>query len=321
MEKLIDNWGRKIDYLRISVTDRCNLRCKYCMPEEGIEFKKHDDILRYEQIIKIVKIGKKLGIKKVRITGGEPLVRKDLPELIAGLNDLDLEDISLTTNGVLLSEQAADLKEAGLDRVNISLDTLQKDKYKKITRRDKFEDVMSGIEAAYDFDFKPVKLNVVLMKGINDDELFDFAELSINKPLHVRFIEYMPLGEEINGAEYYEMKKAKEKITKEFKLENTEIEGNGPANYYKISGSKGSIGFISPMSKHFCSGCNRFRLTADGKFRPCLARDLEVKIPDDFSEESIIKAYKKSLSIKPIEHNLNFGDSDKRDRTMSQIGG
>ncbi|MGM0438595.1 MAG: GTP 3',8-cyclase MoaA [Bacillota bacterium] len=321
MEKLIDNRGRKINYLRISVTDRCNLRCKYCMPEEGIEFKKHDDILRYEQIIKIVKIGKKLGIKKVRITGGEPLVRKDLPELIAGLNDLDLEDISLTTNGVLLAEQAADLKEAGLDRVNISLDTLQKDKYKKITRRDRFEDVMSGIEAAYDFDFKPVKLNVVLMKGINDDELFDFAKLSINKPLHVRFIEYMPLGEEINGAEYYEMKKAKEKITKEFQLENTEIEGNGPANYYKISGSKGSIGFISPISEHFCSECNRFRLTADGKFRPCLARDLEVEIPDDFSEKSIIKAYKKSLSIKPIGHNLNFENSDQRDRTMSQIGG
>ena len=321
MEKLLDKRGRKIEYLRISVTDRCNLRCKYCMPEEGIKFKKHKDILRYEQIIKIVKTGKKLGIKKVRITGGEPLVRKDLSELVAGLNNLNLEDISLTTNGILFSEKAAELKEAGLDRVNISLDTLKKDKYKKITRRDRFEDVRSGIDAAFNFDFSPVKLNIVLMKGINDDELLDFARLSIDKPLHVRFIEYMPLGEEINGAEYYEMKKAKEEITKEFKLENTQIKGNGPANYYKISGSKGSIGFISPMSKHFCSGCNRFRLTADGKFRPCLARDLEVKIPDDFSEESIIKAYKKSLSIKPIEHNLNFGDSDKRDRTMSQIGG
>jgi len=292
MRKLIDNWGREIDYLRISVTDRCNLRCKYCMPEEGIEFKKHDDILRYEQIIKIVKIGKKLGIKKVRITGGEPLVRKDLSKLINGLNMLELKDISITTNGVLFAEQAAALKKAGLDRVNLSIDTLKKDKYKKITRRDRFEDVISGIEAAFNFGFAPVKLNVVLMKGINDDELLDFARLILDKPIHVRFIEYMPLGEEINGAVYYDMKKAKEKIEKEFKLENTEVTGNGPANYYKISGSKGSIGFISPISEHFCLECNRLRLTADGKFRPCLARDLEVEIPDNFSEESIIKAYK-----------------------------
>ena len=321
MRKLIDNWGRKIDYLRISVTDRCNLRCKYCMPEEGIEFKKHDDILKYEQIIKIVKIGKKLGIEKVRITGGEPLVRKDLSKLIKGLNMLNLKDISITTNGVLFAEQAAALKKAGLDRVNLSIDTLKKDKYKKITRRDRFEDVISGIEAAFNFGFAPVKLNVVLMKGINDDELLDFARLIIDKPIHVRFIEYMPLGEEINGAVYYDMKKAKEKIEKEFKLENTEVTGNGPANYYKISGSKGSIGFISPISEHFCLECNRLRLTADGKFRPCLARDLEVEIPDNFSEESIIEAYKKSISIKPIGHNFNFKDSVKKYRTMSQIGG
>jgi cyclic pyranopterin phosphate synthase len=321
MRKLIDNWGREIDYLRISVTDRCNLRCKYCMPEDGIEFKKHDEILSYEQIIKIVKIGKKLGIEKVRITGGEPLVRKDLSKLINGLNILDLKDISITTNGVLFAEQAAALKKAGLDRVNLSIDTLKKDKYKKITRRDRFEAVISGIEAAFNFSFAPVKLNVVLMKGINDDELLDFARLILDKPIHVRFIEYMPLGEEINGAVYYEMKKAKEKIEKEFKLENTELEGNGPANYYKIAGSKGSIGFISPISEHFCLECNRLRLTADGKFRPCLARDLEVKIPDNFSEESIIEAYQKSISIKPIGHNFNFEDSDKKYRTMSQIGG
>lgn len=321
MEKLVDKWGRKINYLRISVTDRCNLRCKYCMPEEGIEFKKHEDILRYEEIIKIVKIGKELGINKVRITGGEPLVRKDLAELIEGLNKLKLEDISLTTNGVLLAKQAKNLKEAGLDRVNISLDTLQKEKYKKITRRNNLEDVISGIEAAFKHNFDPVKLNMVVMKGINDDEILDFAKLSLDRELHVRFIEYMPLGEEINGAEYYEMDKVKEKIEKKFELIAANTEGNGPAKYYKIPGSKGSIGFISPMSEHFCSECNRFRLTADGKFRPCLARDLEVEIPDDFSDESIINAYKKSLSIKPIGHNLNFDDSNQRDRTMSQIGG
>ena len=321
MEKLVDNWGRKINYLRISVTDRCNLRCKYCMPAEGIETKKHEDILSYEQIVKIVKIGKEMGIKNVRITGGEPLVRLNLPELIAELNELDLNDISLTTNGVLLVEKAEELKKAGLDRVNISLDSLDKDKYKEITRRDQYARVMAGIEAALEYDFKPVKLNMVVMKGINDDELIEFAKLSINKPLHVRFIEYMPLGEDVNGAEYYEMKNVKKKIESEYKLIEAETEGNGPAKYFKIPESKGSIGFISPMSEHFCAECNRFRLTADGKFRPCLARDLEVEIPKDFSRKSIIKAYQEALSIKPISHDLNFTDNDSRDRTMSQIGG
>jgi len=321
VEKLVDNWGRKINYLRISVTDRCNLRCKYCMPEEGIETKSHEDILSYEQIIKIVKIGKELGIKNVRITGGEPLVRLNLVELIGSLNKLNLNDISLTTNGVLLAEKAKKLKKAGIDRVNISLDSLKKDKYKEITRRDQYDKVIAGIEAALKYELNPVKLNMVVMKGINDDELIEFAKLSIDKPLHVRFIEYMPLGNDINGAEYYEMKKVKKKIENKFELIKAETEGNGPARYCKISGSKGSIGFISPMSEHFCAECNRFRLTADGKFRPCLARDLEVEIPKDFNRESIIKAYQEALSIKPISHDLNFADNDDRDRTMSQIGG
>ncbi|HKL76465.1 MAG TPA: GTP 3',8-cyclase MoaA [Halanaerobiales bacterium] len=321
MEKLVDNWGRKINYLRISVTDRCNLRCKYCMPEEGIETKSHEDILSYEQIIKIVKIGKELGIKNVRITGGEPLVRLNLVELIGSLNKLNLNDISLTTNGVLLAEKAKKLKKAGIDRVNISLDSLKKDKYKEITRRDQYDKVIAGIEAALKYELNPVKLNMVVMKGINDDELIEFAKLSIDKPLHVRFIEYMPLGNDINGAEYYEMKKVKKKIENKFELIKAETEGNGPARYFKISGSKGSIGFISPMSEHFCAECNRFRLTADGKFRPCLARDLEVEIPKDFNRESIIKAYQEALSIKPISHDLNFADNNDRDRTMSQIGG
>jgi len=291
------------------------------MPEEGIETKRHEDILSYEQIVKIVKIGKEMGIKNVRITGGEPLVRLNLVELISKLNELDLNDISLTTNGVLLAEKAVELKKAGLDRVNISLDSLDKDKYKEITRRDRYESVIAGIEAALKYNFKPVKLNMVVMKGINDDELIEFAKLSINKPLHVRFIEYMPLGKDINGAEYYETKKVKKKIKNEFKLIKTETEGSGPAKYFKIPGSGGSIGFISPMSEHFCAECNRFRLTADGKFRPCLARDLEVEIQKDFSRKSIIKAYQKALSIKPISHNLDFADNGERDRTMSQIGG
>lgn len=321
MKKLVDKWGRKIDYLRISVTDRCNLRCQYCMPEEGIDVKDHKDILSYEEIIKIVKVGKKLGIKKVRITGGEPLVRLDIEDLISSLDKLGLSDISMTTNGVLLSKKAQTLKEAGLDRVNISLDSLKKDKYFEITRRDKFKDVMKGINKSLDVDFKPVKLNVVVMKDINDDEVFDFARLTLDKPLHVRFIEYMPLGGNVDSSEYINMKELKNEISDELSLVKTKISGNGPAKYYKIPGGKGSIGFISPISEHFCSSCNRFRLTADGKFRPCLAKDLEVQIPKDLSEENIVKAYKKALAIKPIGHNLNFNDEAQRERTMSQIGG
>ncbi|MGM0549266.1 MAG: GTP 3',8-cyclase MoaA [Bacillota bacterium] len=321
MEQLVDKWGRKIDYLRISVTDRCNLRCKYCMGENDLEFKSHKDILRYEEIIKIVEIGTKFGVNKVRITGGEPLVRKDLSKLISGLNNLNLKDISLTTNGILLKEQGPALKKAGLDRVNISIDSLKKDKYKEITRRDNYKDVFSGIETALNLDLSPVKLNIVLMKGINDKELLDFARLSIDKPLHIRFIEYMPLGQKINDAEYYATEKAKLKLSKNLELEKTKIKGNGPANYYKIKGSKGSIGFISPMSDHFCSECNRVRITADGKVRLCLARDFEFEIPKNFNEEDMIKIYKKILIKKPLAHNLTFKNKGKRNRTMSQIGG
>ncbi len=321
MKKLVDKWGRKIDYLRISVTDRCNLRCQYCMPEEGIDVKDHKDILSYEEIIKIVKVGKKMGIKNVRITGGEPLVRLDIEDLISSLDKLGLSDISMTTNGVLLSEKAKTLKEAGLDRVNISIDSLKKDKYFEITRRDKFKDVMKGIDKALKVGFKPVKLNVVVMKDINDDEVLEFAKLTLDKSLHVRFIEYMPLGGNVDSSEYINMKELENEISAKLSLVKTNITGNGPAKYYKIPDGKGSIGFISPISEHFCSSCNRFRLTADGKFRPCLAKDLEVEIYKDLSEENIIKAYKKALAIKPIGHNFNFSDEAQRERTMSQIGG
>ncbi|MGM0410478.1 MAG: GTP 3',8-cyclase MoaA [Bacillota bacterium] len=320
MKKLVDDFGRRIDYLRISVTDRCNLRCQYCMPADGISLKEHEDILELEEIAKIAEVGKELGIKKIRLTGGEPLVRLGIEDLISSLDKIAFEDISMTTNGVLLSKKADDLKKAGLDRVNISLDTLDKDKYKVITRRDHFDDVMSGIKTALDYDFSPVKLNVVVIKGFNDEELLDFAKLSKDRELHVRFIEYMPLGGEVEKEKYINMKEVKEKLISKLSLLKTSTKGNGPAKYYKIPKSKGSIGFISAISEHFCSECNRFRLTADGKFRPCLARDMEVKI-DDLSKKGIEKAYKKSLEIKPMSHNLNFEVAKERERTMSQIGG
>lgn len=323
MNKLVDNLGRTIDYLRISVTDRCNLRCRYCMPADGIETKKHQDILSYEDIIKIVKFGTEMGIKKVRITGGEPLVRLNIDQLVTGLTQLDLEDISMTTNGVLLTKYAEDLKKAGLKRVNISLDTLKRDKYKMITRRDKFNDVIKGIEAALYNNLSPVKINVVIMKGINDDEILDFVRLSRDKKLHVRFIEYMPLGggESIRGAEYLEMAQVKDLIKEKFTLRKINVYGSGPANYFKLIEGRGSIGFISPISNHFCNKCNRLRLTADAKIRPCLAEDIEIDLGNNLTKDIITAKFKEALRKKPAAHKLNEKNSKKRLRTMSQIGG
>ncbi|MFW6229417.1 MAG: GTP 3',8-cyclase MoaA [Halanaerobium sp.] len=319
MQKLKDELGRVIDYLRISITDRCNLRCRYCMPADGVENKSHQEILSYEDILKIVKFGKKLGIKKVRITGGEPLVRLGVEDFIAALNRLDLEDISMTSNAVLLSKKAVRLKKAGLDRINISLDTLDSEKFKKITRRDNLTDVLQGIKAALKAGLDPVKLNVVLMKGLNDDELFDFVELSRKQKLNVRFIEYMPLGGEAEAEKFVSSREIKDLISQKFNLLPAVAKGNGPANYFKLEGAEGTIGFISALSEHFCSSCNRLRLTADGRFKPCLAGDQEILIKG-FSEEEIKAAYLKALEIKPVCHNLSFEHQDYS-RNMSQIGG
>ncbi len=319
MQKLNDHLGREIDYLRISITDRCNLRCRYCMPAEGVENKDHQEILSYEEILKIVKTGIELGIKKVRITGGEPLVRLGVENFISNLKKLDLEDISMTSNAVLLSKKAKKLKEAGLDRINISLDTLDPKKFKEITRRDNLAEVLKGVRAALKAELDPVKLNVVVMKGINDDELFNFVELSRKQKLSIRFIEYMPLGGEAEAEKFISTKEIKELISKKYELLPAVSKGNGPANYFKIEGAEGTIGFISALSQHFCSSCNRLRLTADAKFKPCLAGEQEVKI-NGMSKKEIEAAYRKALKIKPACHNLNFENQDYS-RNMSQIGG
>ena len=319
MQKLNDQLGREIDYLRISITDRCNLRCRYCMPAEGVENKDHQDILSYEEILKIVETGIKLGIKKVRITGGEPLVRLGVEDFISDLKRLQLDDISMTSNAVLLSEKAESLKSAGLDRINISLDTLDSKKFKKITRRDNLAAVLKGISAALNAGLDPVKLNVVVMRGINDDELFDFVELSRKENLNIRFIEYMPLGGEAEAEKFISTQEIKELISKKYKLLPAVSKGSGPAVYFKIEGAAGKLGFISALSQHFCSSCNRLRLTADGKFKPCLASNLEVKIAD-IEEKEITAAYRQALEIKPACHNLNF-EQQNYSRNMSQIGG
>ena len=319
MQKLNDHLGREIDYLRISITDRCNLRCRYCMPAEGVENKAHQEILSYEEILKIVKIGTELGIKKIRITGGEPLVRLEVEDLISKLNQLDLDDISMTSNAVLLPKKAEKLKRAGLDRINISLDTLDPKKFKEITRRDNLTEVLKGIKAALKAELTPVKLNVVVMKGVNDDELFDFVELSREQSLSVRFIEYMPLGGEAESEKFISSREIKDLIKEKYELLPAVSRGNGPANYFKIDGAAGTIGFISAVSEHFCSSCNRLRLTADAKFKPCLAGDQEVKIMG-MSKKEIKTAYRKAVEIKPDCHDLNF-DKQNYSRNMSQIGG
>jgi cyclic pyranopterin phosphate synthase len=225
----------------------------------------------------------------------------------------------MTSNAVLLSQKAERLKQAGLDRINISLDTLDSQKFREITRRDNLEQVLSGIRAAQKAELNPVKLNVVVMKGINDDELFDFVELSRREKLSIRFIEYMPLGGEAEAEKFISSSEIKELIRKKYELQPARSRGNGPANYYKVEGAAGTIGFISAFSEHFCSSCNRLRLTADGRFKPCLAGNQEVKITG-MSRKEINAAYQKALEIKPVCHDLSFENQDYS-RNMSQIGG
>jgi len=323
---MIDKYGRSIDYLRVSITDRCNLRCIYCMPPQGVTFKPHSSILRYEEIIKIVEVGTELGIKKVRITGGEPLVRQGVVDLIKELRKIPaLEDITMTTNGVLLPKYAFALKKAGLSRVNISLDSLKPDTYKTITRRDEFSQAIEGIKAALEAGLSPVKINTVVMKGLNDSELESFVELTKDKDLHVRFIEYMPMGETslLSGNYYVSLNEFKEKIINKMGMVPVDIKNNGPSKDFKVSGAIGTVGFITAISHNFCSTCNRVRLTADGFLRPCLASDVEVNMRDEdgkISTKSLREKFEKALLLKPISHNFYKNDFFPK-KNMSQIGG
>ena len=331
-----DSHGRVIDYLRISLTDRCNFRCIYCMPEEGVCALSHNDILSFEEIVRIVRVAADMGIKHLRLTGGEPLVRKGVVDLIAELNAIPgIESIALTTNGTLLPRMAEDLKKAGLDRVNISLDTLDEEQFHYITRRGHLQDTLDGIEAAVEAGFDPVKVNSVVVRSLNQD-VFEFAKMSMDKPLHVRFIEFMPIGEDdelnetgwgkddvIPSDELLEIinKRAIEEGLGELKpaMKHTP-EGWGPARYYEFDGAVGTVGFISPLSHHFCSQCNRLRLTADGLIRPCLFSDVEydVRTPARAGdEEEIRRTLMLALGAKPDDHHDKVGT----ERGMSQIGG
>ena len=333
-----DQFGRRIDYLRISLTDRCNLRCVYCMPEEGVPWRPHDDILRIEEIAEFVRLAAGEGIRKVRLTGGEPLVRKGVVELISDIRATSgIEDISLTTNGVLLPQMADDLKRAGLDRVNISLDTLDPVQYTYITRRGKIEDVFEAIGASLEAGFDPVKINAVAVRSL-DQDFFGFARLSVDRPLHVRFIEYMPVGESSGGTgagwtekdsipaselrEIINARAASEGMRPlEPVADGGAPGGSGPAIYYRFPSALGTVGFISAMSNHFCGSCNRLRLTADGKIRPCLFSDREIDVkaalrgPDP--QRAVVASIREAIGIKPDEHHEERGT----ERRMSQIGG
>jgi len=322
---IFDSFGRRINYLRISVTDRCNLRCIYCMPPEGVPQMSHDEILSYEEIRTIVQAAAQLGVNRVRLTGGEPLVRAELPKLVGMLSQIEgIEELSLTTNGTILKKYALEFKKAGLSRVNISLDTLKTDKFQYITHFGKLKDVLEGIDAAKEAGFHPVKINIVVMRGINDDEILDFARMTYEEGYHVRFIELMPFK---GVAEFIPSVELRQHINLLGKLEScTSLTGNGPAMYYRLIGAKGTIGFISPLTElSFCSQCNRMRLTPDGKLRLChLAEDeIDLKMPlrNNASMEELKRLILKAVASKPEHHPL-IGDNFRLvKRKMSQIGG
>lgn len=333
IKPLTDSFGRIHDYIRISVTDRCNLRCVYCMPEEGMEFQPHDEIMSYEEIAAILKVLAPMSVSKVRLTGGEPLVRKDIESLVAMISAIDgIKDISLTTNGLLLPSKARLLKEAGLTRINISLDSLHKERYASITRGGNVQKVLEGIEAAYEAGLDPIKLNMVLMKGFNEDEIQDFIALTIERPLHVRFIEYMPIGQASDEwrKTYIPLSYVTD-ICREAGWSIQDVQGpsgNGPSRNMKVEGAAGTFGLIHPVSDHFCDSCNRLRLTADGHIKACLYWSDEFNVRRVAHDpEATAALFRKALGDKPQNHEMALA-LEKKDqshtptnRRMSQIGG
>lgn len=320
-----DGFGRTIDYLRISITDRCNLRCKYCMPEEGVPWRDMKEILTYEEIETFCRIGAELGISKIKVTGGEPLVRKGCPGLIRKLKEIPgIREVTMTTNGVLLEEYLDDLCHAGLDAVNISLDTLCPEVYESLTGRPYLFKVQKGLEAALSQGLK-VKVNVVLQEGINDGEWKNLTELAKDAPLDVRFIELMPIGygkrgKGIAGDEILK------KLTQDFGplKEDVEIHGNGPARYVRIPGYKGSIGFISAMHGKFCDSCNRLRLTSTGEIKPCLCYGESFPIRELLRTgdlEGVREILKEAILKKPAEHCFTELEKITETKRMTEIGG
>jgi GTP 3',8-cyclase len=333
LKSMIDSYNREINYLRVSVTDRCNLRCIYCMPKEGLSVIGHDDILRYEEILRVICASIQLGIAKVRVTGGEPLVRRGILDFLSKLKTIDgLQDVSLTTNGVLLESMAEGIFKAGIRRINISLDSLNQEKYECVTRGGSLERVLRGIDEAHRAGFSPIKINIVVIKGFNDDEILSFARQTIDKPYQIRFIELMPLGRV--GMDYEEKYLSNDtildEIAKAYPLVPVNVRKtnlDGPAMLFRIKDARGEIGFISAMSQHFCQSCNRLRLTADGNIRACLFSDQEVdlksKIRMGCSDSDLVRLIKIAAEKKPrgFKETADEGHIKKCTKDMSAIGG
>ncbi len=317
---MIDNYGRNIDYMRISVTELCNLRCRYCMPEEGVAKRSHKDIMSFEEIVSAAEAAAHLGIRKLRITGGEPLVRRGIVDLCRELASIEgIEELCITTNGTLLVDFARELREAGVDRLNISLDTLNPEKYRYITRLGNLDEALAGIDAAFEAGFTGVKINNVLTGGFNDDEIEDFVALTRDRDLEVRFIELMPIGGGIgfNPENFISCRHVLERVPE---LESLEM-SDGVANIYRLPGAKGRVGLIRPISCEFCDSCNKIRLTADGMLKPCLHSDREISLrgkgPGEL--EDVIRS---AILEKPeMRSRLDADNPSRAGRDMNMIGG
>ncbi|MBN2232569.1 MAG: GTP 3',8-cyclase MoaA [Deltaproteobacteria bacterium] len=328
---LRDGCNRPVSYLRVSVTDRCNLRCRYCVAGELFDFIPCAGILRYEEIVRVVRALAPVGIDKVRLTGGEPLVRRGLPRLVAMLRQIDgIRDVGLTTNGVLFAECGRELRDAGLTRVNISLDTLRRDRFAELTRRDFFSRAMAGIDAAVELGFDPVKINVVAMRGVNDDELVDFVRFGRDRGVEVRFIEYMPVGQGTGWQEasFISAAEIRDRLAAACgPLEPAPPEfSGGPARIWRVTDGGVRIGFISALSDHFCDRCNRVRITADGRLRPCLLEDTEYDLrgllrAPGVTDAAIRELFFQGLASKPAGHGMSCNAPRKCQRPMSSIGG
>ncbi|MBX2991296.1 MAG: GTP 3',8-cyclase MoaA [Bacteroidetes bacterium] len=327
--QLIDTFGRVVTNLRISVTDRCNFRCSYCMPEEGMEWLKRNQLLTYEEITRLVRIFASLGIHKIRLTGGEPLMRKEVWRLVAMLKKVDgINDIALTTNGYFLAGQAQRLADAGLNRINVSLDSLSPGLFADLVRRDYFSKTWEGIEAADRAGLHPIKLNVVLIRGVNDGEILKFAELARTRGFVIRFIEFMPIGKDDGWAldKVVPTHEVLENINSTFRLiPMPHPNGKSPAERYMFADGKGEIGFISSVSQPFCGDCDRVRVTSDGKFRTCLfslvETDLRGMLRGGADDEEIADALVHAVWKKEEGHLINQPGFVRPERTMSQIGG
>ena len=327
----IDPFGRAITYLRISLTDRCNLRCVYCMPKEGLQWQAREEQLSVEELVRVVETAAQGGVRRIRLTGGEPLVHPKIVEIVQRIASIqNIEEVSLTTNAMLLERLAHPLAQAGLSRVNVSLDTLDPERFKRITRGGDIDRVWRGLAAAKRAHLAPLKLNTVIVRGLNDDELTALACLTLENDWHIRFIEVMPIGNAQAWGEgfpapqsrYVSVQEMRARLSA-FNLQPVAgLQGNGPARTYRIPGGLGTVGFISPLGEHFCENCNRLRLTSDGKLRSCLVGQHEVSLRDAVRTGRPLENYfYHAISGKPRQHSMQAATPAVSQRTMSQIGG